>query len=110
MCSKYAATTAFSVDAHIVREYCACAGHVGFLVNSTLVSLSATVKTDIDKTVVVTALETLDDVLRALRKLSFSISKEAADSLLTSVQDVLDNKVQCLIWLPLLIEEVAALP
>lgn len=86
----------------IVTMYCVtncnvvgawCLDHICYLVNSTLVSLSATVKTDVDKTVVVTALETLDDVLKALRKLSFPMSKEAGDSLLTSVQDVLENKV-----------------
>lgn len=68
--------------------------NVGYLVNSTLTGFAAIVKTDDDKTVVVTTLETLDDVLRALKKLSFLITEETADSLLVAVQDILENKVR----------------
>ena len=66
---------------------------MGILINSTVASFAAIVKTDSDKTVVVATLESLDDVLKSLRKLSFPITEEVADSLLVAVQDVLENKV-----------------
>ena len=66
--------------------------------NSTLASFAAIIKTDSDKTVVVTTLETLEDNLKALRKLSFTISEEAGDSLSVAVQDILENKVRILGW------------
>jgi len=68
--------------------------NVSFLVNSTLANFAAIVKTENDKTVVVSTLETLDEVLKALKKLSFQMSEEAASSLMVAVQDVLENKVR----------------
>lgn len=62
--------------------------------NTTLASFAAIIKTDNDKTVVVTTLETLEDVLKAFKKLSLPIREDTGDSLMVAVQDILDNKVR----------------
>lgn len=78
-------------------EFCAPTDkeEVGILVNSTLANFAAMVKTDCEKTVVVTTLEALDDVLKSLRKLSFPMKEETLDGLMVAVQDVLENKTEC---------------
>lgn len=63
------------------------------LVNSTLSSFAAVIRTDSDKTVVVATLETLEDILKPLHKLSFPVKEPAVTSLMTSIQDVMENKV-----------------
>ncbi len=66
---------------------------VEVLVNYTMSSFAAVIRTDSDKTVVMATLETLYDVLKPLKALSFPIEEKVVDSLMTSIQDILDNKV-----------------
>ena len=68
--------------------------NVHYLVNSTLSSFAAVVRTDTDKTVVVSTLETLDEVLKPLKTMQFSVKDEVVSNLMTSIQDVMDNKVK----------------
>ena len=63
------------------------------LVNSTLASFAATVRTDMDRGVVSTALEMLEDLLKFLRPFSFPLQERVTDSLVVSVQDVFEKKV-----------------
>lgn len=69
-----------------------------YLVNSTLSSFAAMVRTDSDKTVVMATLETLDDILKPLKEFSFSIREDVVTSLLVSVQDIMENKVRGRNW------------
>lgn len=66
---------------------------MAYLVNTTLANFAAMIKTDSDKTVVVATLESLDDLLKALKKLSLPMTEETLDGLIVAVQDILDNKV-----------------
>ena len=58
-----------------------------------MANFAAMIKTDSDKTVVVATLESLDDLLKALKKLSLEVTEETLDGLIVAVQDILDNKV-----------------
>ena len=61
--------------------------------NVTLSSFAAVVKTDGDKTVVVATLEVLEDVIKSMKDLSFSMREETLESLMVAIQDTLDNNV-----------------
>ena len=64
------------------------------LINSTLLSFAATVRTDCDRSVVIATLETLEDLFKGLREVGpFPIQDKPLSSLLVSVQDVFNNKV-----------------
>ena len=67
---------------------------VELLVNSTLGSFAAIMRTDTDKTVVVSTTDTMAEILKPLKALSFPVKEEVVSSLITSIQDVLDNKVK----------------
>ena len=56
-------------------------------------SLAATVRTDAERYVAIATLETLEDLLRCLRELSFPLAEAPLESLLVSVHDVLEMKV-----------------
>ncbi len=71
---------------------CVVSENVCYLVSSALSSFAAVVRTDADKTVVVSTLETLEDMLKYLKSLNFPINDKEVSSLMTSIQDVLDNK------------------
>ena len=43
---------------------------------------------------VVSTLETLDEVLKPLKTMQFSVKDEVVSNLMTSIQDVMDNKVK----------------
>ena len=65
-----------------------------------MANFSAIVKMDVEKTVVVTTLETLEELLKTLKSLSPPVTEETLDGLVVAVQDVLENKVlatQCYI-------------
>lgn len=62
--------------------------------NSALSSFAAVVRTDGDKTVVVSTLETLDEILKPLKTMNFSVNDKEVANLMTSIQDILDNKVK----------------
>lgn len=64
------------------------------LINCTLVSLAATVRTDPDRTVVIATLESTDDLLRSLKSTSFVLTGKALESLMVSLQDILECKVR----------------
>ena len=66
---------------------------IDILVNNTLGSMAATVRTDSDRSVVTATLEAVEDLLKALRSLSFPMQDRVLSSLVVSVQDILDNKV-----------------
>ena len=68
--------------------------NVHYLVNSTLSSFAAVVRTDGDKTVVVSTLETLEEILKPLKILGYVIQEKEVSNLMVSIQDVLDNKVK----------------
>lgn len=59
----------------------------------TLSSFSAIIKTDIDKTVVVATLETLEELLKALKRLSYPMKEETMDAIVIAIQDILENNV-----------------
>ena len=63
------------------------------LVNNTLGSMAATVRTDLDRSVVTATLEAVEDLLKALRPLSFPMQERVLSSLVVSVQDILEDKV-----------------
>lgn len=63
------------------------------LVNNTLGSMAATVRTDSDRSVVTATLEAVEDLLKALRPLSFPMQDRVLSSLVVSVQDILEDKV-----------------
>ena len=65
-----------------------------FLVNSTLGSFAAIVRTDSDKTVVVSTLETLEEILKPLKVLSLPVKEDVISSLMISIQDLLENNVR----------------
>ncbi len=68
--------------------------NLDILLNSTLLSFAAVVRTDCDRSVVIATLETLEDLLKALRKDGpFQLQERGLTSLLVSVQDLLNNKV-----------------
>ena len=64
------------------------------LINSTIVSLAATVRTDPDRTVVIATLESTDDLFRSLKSTSFVLTEKALESLMVSIQDILECKVR----------------
>ena len=64
------------------------------LVNNTLGSMAATVRTDSDRSVVTATLEAVEDLLKALQPLSFPMQDRVLSSLVVSVQDILDDKVR----------------
>lgn len=64
------------------------------LVNNTLGSMAATVRTDSDRSVVTATLEAVEDLLKALRPLSFPMQDRVLSSLVVSVQDILEDKVK----------------
>jgi len=68
--------------------------NIHYLVSSTLSSFAAIVRTDGDKTVVVSTLETLEEILKPLKTLNFLIGEKEVSNLMVSIQDVLDNKVK----------------
>ena len=63
------------------------------LVNNTLGSMAATVRTDSDRSVVTATLEAVEDLLKALEPLSFPMQERVLSSLVVSVQDILEDKV-----------------
>ena len=63
------------------------------LVNNTLGSMAATVRTDSDRSVVTATLEAVEDLLKALQPLSFPMQERVLSSLVVSVQDILEDKV-----------------
>ncbi|KAL5466681.1 hypothetical protein EMCRGX_G030825 [Ephydatia muelleri] len=65
------------------------------LVNTTLLSMAAVVRTDTDRTVVIATLETLESLLKFLKGVSFIMERNPLDSLSVSIQDVLELKAQC---------------
>ena len=69
-------------------------GELEGLINSTLVSLAATVRTDSERSVVIATLETLEDFLKSVKTLSFPMAGKALESLVVSVQDILEQKVR----------------
>ena len=66
---------------------------VEVLVNSTLLSMAATVRTDYDRTVVLATLESLEDLLKSLKESSFPLENKPLESLVTSLQDIFEQKV-----------------
>ena len=64
------------------------------LVNNTLGSMAATVRTDSDRSVVTATLEAVEDLLKALQPLSFPMQDRVLSSLVVSVQDILEDKVK----------------
>ncbi len=67
--------------------------NIEYLVNSTLLSMAATVRTDTDRSVVLATLESLEDLVKALKSASFRLAEEPLESLAVSIQDILEQKV-----------------
>lgn len=82
------------------KEYFALA-NLDVLVNTTLLSMAAVVRTDTDRTVVIATLETLESLLKFLKGVSFIMERNPLDSLSVSIQDVLELKAShsCLMQL-----------
>ena len=85
-------------------------GEIEYLVNNTVLSFAATARTDNDRNVVGTALETLEAIFKSLKVrvqkchptilnfsffqgTEFAMSTQACSSILVSLQDILHNKV-----------------
>ena len=71
----------------------AIAENLDVLVNSTLLSMAATVRTDSDRTVVIATLETLEDMLKGLKGTLFCLADKPMESLAVSLQDIFEQKV-----------------
>jgi len=90
------------VPLHWFQPHLACHPHTDtladleILINSTLVSLAATARTDSDRTVVAATLETLEDLFRSLKSTPFPLTEKALESLMVSIQDLLECKVPTL--------------
>ena len=56
-------------------------------------NMAAGVKTDVDRTVVMATLETLEELLKALRGGWFKMGSKALEGLVVSIDDILANKV-----------------
>ncbi len=68
--------------------------NTNFLLNSTLLNFAAVIRTDCDRSVVIATLETVEDLLKALREVGpFPLEERGLSSLLVSLQDVFNNKV-----------------
>lgn len=63
------------------------------LLNNTLGSMAATVRTDSDRSVVTATLEAVEDLLKSLCSLSFPMQDRVLTSLVVSVQDIMEDKV-----------------
>ena len=70
------------------------AANIDVLLNNTLGSMAATVRTDSDRSVVTATLEAIEDLLKSLRPLSFPMQERVLSSLVVSVQDILEDKVR----------------
>ena len=68
------------------------------LLNNTLGSMAATVRTDSDRSVVTATLEAVEDLLKSLRPLSFPMQDRVLASLVVSVQDIMEDKVHTNTW------------
>ena len=63
------------------------------LLNATLLDMSACARTDTDPTVVVTTVENLEKLLKALNGRGLVMEEKVVESLLVTVDDILSNKV-----------------
>lgn len=84
----------FSFLPHVCCHPSTSLADLEILINSTIVSLAATVRTDPDRTVVIAALESTGDLFRSLKSTSFVLTGKALESLMVSIQDILECKVR----------------
>ena len=63
------------------------------LMNATLLDMSAGARTDSDPMVVVTTLENLEKMLKAMNGRSLILEEKVVESLLVTIDDIFNNKV-----------------
>ena len=74
---------------------------MNILINLSLSNMSASARTDADSLVTVAMLESIETVLKSLRGHGFPIESKVAESLLVTIDDLLNNKVRGVVsgWL-----------
>lgn len=77
-----------------IFDYIIFLGSLNILINSSLTNMSASARTDADSLVTVATLESIETVLKSLRGRGFPIESKVAESLLVTIDDLLNNKVR----------------
>lgn len=83
----------YLLENHIPISTILSSDDLDYLINNTLGSMAATVRTDCDQTVVGATLEALEDLLKSLKTPPFPMQERVISSLMVSVQDIVEYKV-----------------